>query len=80
MDGVCFEWPAEEEALYFVDVFESEVVELVDGFDAFGDGAQAEVSAELDECSDQRVGLWGACERVGELAVDLDRVDRELFE
>ncbi len=60
LDGVCFERPAEEEALDVVDVFVSEVVELVDCFDAFGDGLEAEVSAELDERSDQRVGLRGA--------------------
>ena len=57
MDGFCFERPAEEEALGVVDVFVAEVVELVDCFDAFGEGAEAEVSAELDERPDQRVGF-----------------------
>jgi hypothetical protein len=48
---------AEEEALGVVDVFVAEVVELVDGFDAFGEGFEAEVAAELDEDADQRVGF-----------------------
>ena len=63
-----------------VDVFLAEVVELVDRFDAFGEGSEAEVPAELDEDADQRVGFGGAVDRVGERAVDLDRVDRELLE
>ena len=54
---VRIERPGQQEALGFVDVFAAEVVHLVGGLDAFGEGGEAEVLAELDEGADQRLGL-----------------------
>jgi hypothetical protein len=47
LDGVGVEGSAEEEALDFVDVLVAKLVELFDRLDAFGEGVQAEVAADL---------------------------------
>ena len=48
----------EEEALDLVDVVASEMIQLARGFNAFGEGCEAEVLTELDERPDERPGLW----------------------
>ena len=48
------EWAGQEETLGLVDVFVSEVVHLVGGFDAFGQGREPEVLTELHERGNER--------------------------
>ena len=61
LDGLDDEWPAGEEALHVIDVFLAELVELIDRFDALGDGSACPRS--LPSWMSVRItaaGLWGA--------------------
>ena len=56
-EHVGVEGPGEEEALGLVDVLATEMVHLAGGLDAFGEGLEPEVLAELDEGPDERLGF-----------------------
>jgi hypothetical protein len=47
------EGPRKQDALCFVGVFVAEVIELVNGLDAFGERLEPEVLTELDEDVDR---------------------------
>src|SRR5580658_4930227 len=79
-EGVGVEGSGEEEALGLIDLFVSEMVHLFGGLDALGQRLQTEVSSQLHQSADQRLGLGRCRDRVGEHAVDLDAIDRELSE
>ena len=76
MDGLCFEWSAEEESLYFVDVFGSEVVELVECFDPLGDNREAKIMRQEDDGADDRGVLAVIADFFHETLVDLDSCQR----
>ena len=79
-EGVRVEWPREQESLYLIHVLAAELVELAGGLDAFGEGRESEVPAELDERAHERFGLRGGGDRTCEHAGDLQAVDRESLE
>ena len=70
-EGVQVQRAGKKETLDFVHLLTSQVVHLTVGLDAFGEGPQAEVLAELDEGADDRPGCWGGDDPVGEGTVDL---------
>jgi hypothetical protein len=56
-EHVGVEGPGEEIALGLVDVLTTQMVHLACRFDAFGEGLEPEVLAELDEGPDECLGF-----------------------
>jgi len=54
LESLGIEGPGEQEALYLVDMRASKLIELARSLDAFREGREPEILAQLDERPDQR--------------------------